>query len=608
MDYSVHGPDADNSFQIKYDANGNILSLVNQGWKAGTGNAYIDALHYSYLTNSNKLQAVVDDYNDPNSKLGDLHYNTATKTSTDYTYDANGNLVREIRYDVTGIAIPADPASALAVALHRVSQSKYDILDRPIEHIDPAGKSSFTAYDSAGRVLTTTDELLRVTTNSYDMAGRLTQVTMPDADGSGATTTDIPIIKYGYDYNGNQTSITDPSNYITSYEYDFLNRKTKATLPDPDLNGPTNPGPDGNGPQVSPVNLYFYDVAGNLSSTVDALGRASYTVYDQMNRVRKQVVSAPTATSANPTTQFDFSYTLTGLLTTDTDALGQKTQRQYDLLGRLQTLKLADPASGLISAGSPTTNYTYDRNRQATVTDALGHVTAYVYDTADKVLQEKKPDAVTGLTTANSPTTVYVFDALGQRTSVTDPLGNLTSYQYDLLGRKITETLPDPDGAGPLASPIVRYTYDDVSNLKTTTDALNQVTTYDYDNLNRKSKEKLADPITGTTTVNSPTTTFNYDVSGNVITVTDPLNQITAYEYDAINRKVKEKRPDPVTGGTTGNSPTTTWLCSRATTCTPGAWSGSVIRPDPRYFSIRSASIWAQDHPLRLYATRNHAG
>src|SRR5258707_12850674 len=91
--------------------------------------------------------------------------------------------------------------------------------------------------------------------------------------------------------------------------------------------------------------------------------------------------------------------------------------------------------------------------------------------------------APAGLTTANSPTTVYVFDALGQRTSVTDPLGNLTSYQYDLLGRKITETLPDPDVAGPLASPIVRYTYDDVGNPKTTTDALNQVTTYDYDNL-----------------------------------------------------------------------------------------------------------------------------
>lgn len=48
---------------------------------------------------------------------------------------------------------------------------------------------------------------------------------------------------------------------------------------------------------------------------------------------------------------------------------------------------------------------------------------------------------------------------------VTDPRGHRTTYDYDALGRRIQETLSDPDGAGPLLSPMTRYVYDLAGNL-----------------------------------------------------------------------------------------------------------------------------------------------
>ncbi len=78
---------------LKYDANGNIMSMNQMGFKVGVSQL-IDQLTYTYQTNSNKLSQVNDIYNDPQSKLGDFHY-AGTKGSADYTYDGNGNLTTD---------------------------------------------------------------------------------------------------------------------------------------------------------------------------------------------------------------------------------------------------------------------------------------------------------------------------------------------------------------------------------------------------------------------------------------------------------------------------------------------------------------------------------
>jgi len=94
--------------KISYDANGNILSMSQRGYKIG-GSSAIDSLTYGYFTNTNRLRYVYDLANDTGSKLGDFHYSSLTKDTVntpDYTYDGNGSLtadknkgIRSIHYN-----------------------------------------------------------------------------------------------------------------------------------------------------------------------------------------------------------------------------------------------------------------------------------------------------------------------------------------------------------------------------------------------------------------------------------------------------------------------------------------------------------------------------
>lgn len=98
-----------------YDANGNILSMTQYGWKPGAGAAApIDKLTYHYYDGSNRLKAVLDEVNDPMTKLGDFRtsgthpfaaYKTPANTwVTDYNYDGNGNLTTDYNKDINPIA------------------------------------------------------------------------------------------------------------------------------------------------------------------------------------------------------------------------------------------------------------------------------------------------------------------------------------------------------------------------------------------------------------------------------------------------------------------------------------------------------------------------
>lgn len=95
IDFSVSG--------LTYDGNGNILTMKQKGWKLD-GSSFIDQLSYTYIGNSNKLLKVTDLSNDNSSKLGDFKYDATTKTATDYTYDANGNMIADNNKKISSIA------------------------------------------------------------------------------------------------------------------------------------------------------------------------------------------------------------------------------------------------------------------------------------------------------------------------------------------------------------------------------------------------------------------------------------------------------------------------------------------------------------------------
>jgi RHS repeat-associated protein len=92
IDYSIGGNSGHNN-RIAYDANGNILHMMQKGLVGGQV-ATIDQIDYNYLkTNlSNRLSKVTDAQPD-HPELGD--FTDRNKTGDDYSYDLNGNLIED---------------------------------------------------------------------------------------------------------------------------------------------------------------------------------------------------------------------------------------------------------------------------------------------------------------------------------------------------------------------------------------------------------------------------------------------------------------------------------------------------------------------------------
>jgi RHS repeat-associated protein len=78
---------------------------------------------------------------------------------------------------------------------------------------------------------------------------------------------------------------------------------------------------------------------------------------------------------------------------------------------------------------------------------------------------------------------------------------------------------------------VTNFILDAVGNLLSVTDPLRQVTQYAYDNLYRR---------TSTTDALNGVTSFTYDAVGNMLSLTDPVNNTTSWVYDALNRVVAE--------------------------------------------------------------------
>jgi RHS repeat-associated protein len=111
--------------------------MQQKGLLAVGGNATIDNLSYTYLPNSNKLQKVTDSsplvggLGGASGALGD--FKDSTNTNDDYTYDTNGNIVKDNN--------------------RNMQAAVFNLLDKP-DSMAIAGKScTYYTYDAAGSTL-----------------------------------------------------------------------------------------------------------------------------------------------------------------------------------------------------------------------------------------------------------------------------------------------------------------------------------------------------------------------------------------------------------------------------------------------------------------------
>jgi RHS repeat-associated protein len=160
VDFSVKMGDGINAASA-YDNNGNIQGMSQKGLLLNTSN-YIDQLTYNYQPGANKLQQVTDLNNDNSSKLGDFKYDPATKTATDYMYDANGNMV-------------VDNNKRIASITYNYLNLPEQVLvktDRTDRGGNPVYNSITYTYDAAGNKLQK-----KVAENLYGDAGVTTKIT-----------------------------------------------------------------------------------------------------------------------------------------------------------------------------------------------------------------------------------------------------------------------------------------------------------------------------------------------------------------------------------------------------------------------------------------------
>jgi YD repeat-containing protein len=398
-----------------------------------------------------------------------------------YDHDGNGNL----RFEEHWSNNPNDPKNPVTEREYYANGNLWKVHDPkgnlptvyeydaamqtyPVKITNPLGHIAEYQYDYRfGKVSAEKDPNGNWTYYDFDPFGRVKQVDFPDG---GRVTTDY------FDYNLPRLVVTkvkeDTSgSTIDSYQYfDGLGRKIVGF----------SPGETGN---VIVTKAHY-----------DNMGR-NYRTEGPFFHTGIAWPIAPPSDSPYVETTFDKRGRPIEIKT----PLGQDVE-----LGSLALTKFS-------YSGFSTTVEDPDGGKKTEKTDYLGRVVQ-----------------VTEYSDAGQLKTYYEYYAAGDLLKVTNALGNETTINYDSLGQKIN--MSDPDMG------YWQYTYDANGNLETQIDADNQTITFDYDALNRVTSKSYS---TG-----DPAVTYTYDEDsidnngiGRLYKVKNANAETIIEEYDEMGRE-----------------------------------------------------------------------
>ncbi|HEX7814109.1 putative Ig domain-containing protein, partial [Dyella sp.] len=258
-----------------------------------------------------------------------------------------------------------------------------------------------------------------------------------------------------------------------------------------------------------------YDASGRLSTIGTPLGMVFTLSYNGSG----QLVQITDGAGDRMVLGYNGAGQLTSLtdLSASNATLGQVSYG-YDASGRLTSVSTSLVSDTSTATGSYSTTYTYDgaSDRIASVTQSDGTTVSYGY-TQDAAGDFQVTTITTG--TGAAAQTVSLSYASGS-TTVTDALGQATTYQFDAGGR-LTAVIAAPVGG---SRPTTHYTYDADGNVLTRTDPDGAVTQY------------------------------SYDAQGNLVSVVDALGDTVTYGYDAEDRRTSQTTYTVPAQGTPGQS------------------------------------------------------
>jgi RHS repeat-associated protein len=574
---------------------------------------------YTYNTSGSNKHLISQ--NTIDTTTDDTNWTTGThadRRTTEEQFDVMGRRVLRIEPD------PDDTAGSPYTNPSKMYAYKFDTVGNLLQMAETVEGDS-TPFTNGN-----------VTEYVYDGENRLTEVIAPDPDGSDPLESSVMAYGYDARGNLSKliettTGDSDPfsgtygDRRTTDYTYDQLNRVSTVTYPDP----------DGSDPLPGMVDAFVYDAQGNLAYSIQTTAtdsqktnvnngyadkRITRYLYDALGRQIRVIYPDPDGIPTGfggmlpaPVTAYDYDAAgnverMIETNSSDTDPLSATqtstrhiTSYAYDDAGRLSTTTLPDPdvvGSGLPApiqvaiydaASNITTSISTTSDDGSPTNPGSAHadkrITTFVYDALDRLTKTTLPDPDGSSGPLPSPVQVSAYNSMGYliavtETSSSDPLTGgsyadrrTTEYTVDRIGRIVSESLPDPDGAGSSYGAATLYSYSEIGDLIEITDARDGVTEYEYDFAHRQVKVTSPDPDTSLLSLPAPVTAYVYNDVGDVIyeieTTDDDADpfvadytapkRYTTFEYDALHRVVHATQPDPDGAGADYTSPEWTY-------------------------------------------------
>jgi len=503
-----------------YDGNSKLISRTENTWlvriegptASGIGFPYLGSTkntvneenNLSVTTNDTFTYDAIGNVTDTISEGDILIQGDDRKTHTDYNqpYDLGHNTPKLVQF--------------LNANSEIVNQSSFEYnskgnLRKQAVFIDGTSNDPSTTYtyDDFGNVLSVTDPLSRASYTTYDDVVYAYPVSVTNAAGQTAASI--------YDYKfGVVTSSVDVNGNTSQAIYDTFSRPvetknalgdTVATISYPDFNTKIT---------TNSANILTKEY-------IDGLGRKYLT--KTQGEDNDNLAWITTETTYNNRGQVSSQ----SLPHYETDTQISYTRYTYDIRGRV--IKVRADFIGELKDAEVLTEYLSPLSVR--VTDSLGHKKDTIKDVYSRNIE------IIERTSNGDYHTYYEYDIKDNLTKTTDTLGNITTIQYDSLGRKTS--MNDPDMG------IWKYEYDKVGNLIKQTDAKNQVIEFEYDELNRLTNK----------TVPGTVLYFYDDVSksnciGRLSKVTDQSGS-TEFFYDKLGREIKSIKTVPGTNPAPGS-------------------------------------------------------
>lgn len=358
------------------------------------------------------------------------------------------------------------------------------------------------------------EEGIVVLENEYDKSNRAIKQIFGDQS----------VVSYSYDDQQKVTQMTERDGSKTKYYADDQYRHTKIEYAD------------------QTVETFKYNQANKVIYKKDPKGNETTYSYDQYNNLIEEI-----------------------------NALGYKKNYEYDYQNNLTKVKLENGAiyqfeysssssskiSKIISPNNNQISLEYDDQDNLTqIVGADGGVVKFEYQNKNLIKVESPfqnaqtkyeyndNNQVVKVINADGGVIKYEYDLNGRMIKQTDPLGNSKQFSYNRKGH-ITQII-NPNGL------IVKFKYNSLNKISEIIEG-NKVTSFKYNSMWNISKVTFSDGSSKKYTYNSKNRLtsyinelggnyhYNYDRNGNIKQIYEAMRKVGEFEYDQLNRVVKEE-------------------------------------------------------------------